>query len=270
MDNLFVFVLLFKTFQVELLQTHPVHAAQHASSGAGCVRAQGARVRHLGCSCASCRFYLCVARETLTSALTPACTVLGAAALERFRPILLVFAVILLAGSFKILAGKDDDEEEDIADNAIVRLVQSVLPVTSDFRGDAFFVVESGVRSATPLLLVLVVVELSDLVFAVDSIPAVFGVTNDPFIVYTSNLFAISSLRALFSVVASSMSKMVYLEKAVALVLGFVGLKMVADISLGVEVPTAVSLAVVASALAGGIGLSLAFPPPAAENTDKE
>ena len=188
--------------------------------------------------------------------------VLGSAALERFRPILLLFAVILLAGSYKILsAGGEEEEEEHIEDNAIVKFVRSFLPVTSGYRGDAFFVLEDGVRAATPLFLVLVVVELSDLVFAVDSIPAVFGVTNDPFIVYTSNMFAIASLRSLFASVAGSMSEMAYLEKAVALVLGFVGLKMVADITLGLEVPTLLSLAFVATTLAGGVGLSYTFPP---------
>ena len=189
-------------------------------------------------------------------------TVLGAAALERFRPILLLFAGILLFGSYKILAGGDDEEEEErIEDNAIVKLVQSFLPVTDGYRGDAFFADVDGVRYATPLLLVLVVVELSDLVFAVDSIPAVFGVTSDPFIVYTSNMFAIASLRALYAVVAGSMSNMAYLEKSVALVLGFVGLKMVADIALGVQVPTDVSLVIVAAALGGGVGLSVLLPP---------
>ena len=114
-------------------------------------------------------------------------------------------------------------------------------------------------RAATPLLLVLLVVELSDVVFAVDSIPAVFGVTLDPFIVYTSNIFAILSLRGLYSFVARFMAKLHYLEKAVALVLGFIGLKIVAEFG-GVGIPTDASLAVVATILAVGTGASLLLP----------
>ena len=118
--------------------------------------------------------------------------VLGAAVLERFRPVLLFFAAILLASSAKMLLGGDEEDDEDMGDNAVVALVRRLLPVSPAYDGDAFFTLVDGVRTATPLLLVLVVIELSDLVFAVDSIPAVFGVTTDPFIVYTSNMFAIA------------------------------------------------------------------------------
>ena len=113
--------------------------------------------------------------------------------LERFRPVLLLFAALLLASSAKMLLGGDEEEEEEnMENNAVVALVRRLLPVSPAYDGDAFFTLVDGVRTATPLLLVLVVIELSDLVFAVDSIPAVFGVTTDPFIVYTSNMFAIA------------------------------------------------------------------------------
>jgi len=114
---------------------------------------------------------------------------------------------------------------------------------------------------ATPLLLTLAVIELSDVVFAVDSIPAVFGVTLDPFVIYTSNMFAILSLRALFAFVADVMDDLHFLDKAVAVVLGFIGAKLVLEFA-GVEVPTDVSLGVVASLLAGGVGLSYLLPEP--------
>ena len=117
---------------------------------------------------------------------------LGAVVLERFRPVLLAFAALLLFSSAKILFGSDEEEEDSMDDNAVVSLVRRLLPVSPAYDGDAFFTQVDGVRTATPLLLVLVVIELSDLVFAVDSIPAVFGVTTDPFIVYTSNMFAIA------------------------------------------------------------------------------
>ena len=118
--------------------------------------------------------------------------------LERFRPVLLAFAALLLFSSAKILFGGDEEEEDSMEDNAVVSLVRRLLPVSPAYDGDAFFTQVDGVRTATPLLLVLVVIELSDLVFAVDSIPAVFGVTTDPFIVYTSNMFAIAVRHHLF------------------------------------------------------------------------
>lgn len=127
---------------------------------------------------------------SLVSAVLPA--VLGAVVLERFRPVLLAFAALLLFSSAKMLLGGDEEEDDSMDDNAVVALVRRLLPVAPDYDGDAFFTQVDGVRTATPLLLVLVVIELSDLVFAVDSIPAVFGVTTDPFIVYSSNMFAIA------------------------------------------------------------------------------
>jgi TerC family integral membrane protein len=131
--------------------------------------------------------------------------------------------------------------------------------VSESYDGDKFFTVQNGVKVATPLLLVLAVIELSDVVFAVDSIPAVFGVTLDPFIVYTSNMFAILSLRALYGFVSTAMSELRYLDKAVALVLGFIGAKMVAEFG-EVHVPTDVSLLVVGLVLGGGVGASLLLP----------
>ncbi len=130
------------------------------------------------------------------------------------------------------------------------------MPVTSDFRGPAFFVREGGRRAATPLFLVLVMVEFTDLVFAVDSIPAIFAVTRDPFLVYTSNVFAILGLRSLYFLLAGVMHKFHYLKLGLAAILVFVGVKMAlvdwlkvpAGISLGV-IATILGLAIVASLL---------------------
>ena len=129
--------------------------------------------------------------------------------------------------------------------------------MSKDYDGENFFTTENGAKIATPLLLCLCVIELSDVVFAVDSIPAVFGITEDPFIVYSSNIFAIMGLRSLFAFVATMVAELEYLQTAVAAVLGFVGCKMVVEFG-GVEIPTEASLAVVVGMLGAGVALSLA------------
>lgn len=188
--------------------------------------------------------------------------ILGVELLTEFEPLLLVFAGILLFSSFQLLTASEDDDEEDLSQNFIVTFCQKLIKSSSSYDGDKFFTVENGARVATPLLLTLAVVELSDVVFAVDSIPAVFGVTLDPFIVYTSNIFAILSLRALYTFVSNIMSELRYLDKAVAVVLGFIGFKMILGFSHVAEIPTDVSLLVVASVLGGGVGASLLLPEP--------
>jgi TerC family integral membrane protein len=188
--------------------------------------------------------------------------VVGVDIVERWRPVLLFFAAILLYSSFKLLTeGDEGGSDADLSDNRVVRLVRSVMRFSDEYDGDKFFTTaaDGATAIATPLLLVLLVVELSDVVFAVDSIPAVFGVTLDPFIVYSSNLFAILSLRGLYGFVATLLSRLRFLDKSVALVLGFVGAKIVAEFA-GADVPTEASLAVVASLLAGGVAASLLLP----------
>ena len=135
------------------------------------------------------------------------------------------------------------------------------MPVTSNYSGQHFFISSLQGLSATPLFLVLLVVEWSDLVFAIDSIPAVFAITRDPFIVYTSNLFAILGLRALFFVVAGAMEKFAYLKPAVALILVFVGAKMVCG--YWVHIPTLVSLGVILGVLSVAVVASLLKRPKA-------
>lgn len=192
---------------------------------------------------------------------------LGAEALERFEPLLLFFAAILIFSSYKILSGSGDNgEDESLSDNAIVKLCTSTINSTDEYDGDRFF---NDAKQATPLLLALVVIELSDVVFAVDSVPAIFGVTRDPFIVYTSSMFAILSLRAVFKAFAAYIDELHYLETAVGLVLGFIGGKMVAEY-VGVEVSTATSLAVVATTLAGGIVASYVLPNPDEDKAKEE
>jgi tellurite resistance protein TerC len=140
----------------------------------------------------------------------------------------------------------------------LVRLFRRLVPVVPDHRGARFFVTERGRRHATPLLLALVAVEATDLMFALDSIPAIFALTPDPFIVYTSNVFAMLGLRSLYFLLAGAMGRFHLLQKGLALVLVFVGVKLaLADVY---AVPIGVALGVVAALIGGAIGLSLVYP----------
>ena len=144
--------------------------------------------------------------------------------------------------------------------NPLLRFLRRVLPVSEEYHGGSFFVRNGGKRwLATPLFLVLVMVEVSDVIFAVDSIPAIFAITNDPFIVYTSNVFAILGLRAMYFLLAGVVHKFVYLNLGLSVVLAFIGSKMLlVDF---VKIPTVVSLAVVAGLVGGSILFSLLRPP---------
>ena len=181
----------------------------------------------------------------------------GVELIERFRHIVLLFAGILLFSAYKLLV-EGGEEEHMSEDNAVMGLARRLVRATDKFDGDKFFTRDAatGGRIATPLLLCVVCIELSDFVFAVDSIPAVLAISKDPFIVYSSNIFAIAALRAFYTLIARAVASLPYLRPAVALILGFVGLKMGAEY-FHVEIPTTVSLGVIAALLGGGIGLSL-------------
>jgi tellurite resistance protein TerC len=179
---------------------------------------------------------------------------LGALLLQRFEWIVYVFGGILVLTGLRMLGGMEERIQPE--KNPAVRLARRLLPFSDSYDGSRFFCRTSrGRLLATPLLLVVLVVEWSDLVFAIDSIPAIFAVTRDPFLVYSSNVFAILGLRALFFVLAGVMDRFVYLKPGVALILVFVGLKMA--LSHWVHLPTAASLAVVLIMLGGAVGLSL-------------
>jgi len=182
--------------------------------------------------------------------------VAGAALLQRFHWIIYFFGAFLVLTGIRLL--KDPGAQIHPERNPAYRFFRRFVPTVGDYRGSRFFVVEGGRRYATPLLLVVVVVEATDVVFAVDSIPAIFAITADPFIVYTSNIFAILGLRALYFVLAGALAQFHLLKVALGLVLCFVGVKMlVADVF---RVPIAISLAVVAALLAGGVAGSLLWP----------
>jgi len=179
---------------------------------------------------------------------------LGAILLQRFEWIIYVFGGILVITGVRMMLQKDGRIEPD--KNPIVRLARRVLPFSDSYDGTHFLTrTVRGKVLATPLLLVLLVIEWSDLVFAIDSIPAIFSVTRDPFLVYSSNIFAILGLRALFFVLAGMMDRFVYLKPGVALILIFVGAKM--TLSHWVHLPITVSLAVILLILSGAVVLSL-------------
>lgn len=177
----------------------------------------------------------------------------GAALIASFHWVIYVFGGFLILTGIKMAFTPDKGLEPE--KNPVVRLVRRLLPVTRDYRGQRFVVRENGALAVTPLFLVLALVETTDLIFAVDSIPAIFAVTTDPFIVYTSNVFAILGLRSLYFLLAGVMAKFEYLKLGLAAILVFVGTKMaIVDLY---KIPSPVSLGVVAGILALAIAASL-------------
>jgi len=206
--------------------------------------------------------------------------VVGVELLELMRWMILIFAVILLVSALKLFSEGADDDEGPVGDKLVVRVARRLVGATDSYDGEKFFTESaaaaptdpglvdletqptggsSSVNSRltpTPLFLCLVCIELSDVVFAIDSIPACLGISHSPLVVYSSNLFAIAALRSLFLIVARAVAQLPYLKPAVALVLGFVALKMIAEYFHS-KLRTAVSLGVVVALLLGGVLASL-------------
>jgi tellurite resistance protein TerC len=218
-DNIFVFILIFSFFRVPAAYQHRV------------------------------LFWGILGALVMRGALIA----LGAALLHEFHWIIYVFGAFLIFTGIRMAWHHDEDMEPD--KHPVVKFFRRFMPVTETFEKDKFFVRRAGRLMATPLFLILLVVESTDLIFAVDSIPAIFAVTQDPFIVYTSNVFAILGLRALYFLLANVMDKFQYLKFGLSAVLVFIGVKMV--IVDFYKIPTAASLAVVASILTISILASL-------------
>jgi len=178
----------------------------------------------------------------------------GAELLQRFQWLFYIFGAVLLYTAWKMAFGAN--HAMDPEQNMMVRLSRKFLPMTKRIWGDWFFTKRVGIWIASPLFMVLLVVEASDLVFALDSIPAIFAITMDPFIVLTSNVFAIMGLRALYFLLAGVMGMFIYIKYGISFILGFVGIKMIL-IMLGVHVPISISLGVIVASLVAAIGLSL-------------
>jgi tellurite resistance protein TerC len=218
-DNIFVFVLVFTAFQVPAAYQH--------------------RVLFWGVLGAL------VMRGMLIA--------LGAALLTMFHWIIYLFGVFLIITGLRMAFHKETEVRPE--KNLLVKLSRRFIPVTNEYVGDRFIIRRAGRVCVTPLLLVLSVVETTDLIFALDSIPAIFAVTLDPFIVYTSNVFAILGLRSLYFVFANAMGKFYYLKTGLVVILSFVGAKMV--ISDIYHVPTGIALAVIATILVTAIVASV-------------
>jgi tellurite resistance protein TerC len=226
-DNLFVFLVIFSYFSVP-------RAVQHRVLVWGVLGALVMRIAFI---------------------------LLGAALLARFHWLIYVLGAFLIVTGFRLMT--HSDEEVHPERNPLIRLAQKVFPVTCDYHGQHFFVKEAGKWMVTPLFLVLIAIESTDVVFAVDSIPAIFAITSDPFIVYTSNVFAILGLRALYFLLEGMMGRFHHLKIGLALVLVFVGGKML--LSHFLHVPIALSLGIVAALLGGSIATSLYWPQAEAE-----
>ncbi|MBR1394661.1 MAG: TerC family protein [Prevotella sp.] len=240
MDNLFVFLMLFSFFGVERKYQHEV------------------------------LFWGIFGALVLRSVFIFA----GAAMVERFEWILGLFGLFLIYTGIKMF-GHDEDESVDPSKNIFVKLFKRFFPVSDQMHGGDFFIVENGRRLATPLLIALIVIETTDVAFAVDSIPAVFSVSRDPFIVLTSNIFAILGLRALYFALAAIAKYFGYLKYGLGIILSFVGVKMLLTMDdyvntigyfLGielkmphVEIPTPLSLAIIFGVLLLSILLSVVF-----------
>lgn len=178
---------------------------------------------------------------------------LGTAFVEQFHWAMYVFGGILLFSAYKML--KESDDESDFKKNLGVRLLGKIIPIDWDNQSGKYIVRKDGKRKATALLACLVVIEFTDILFAVDSIPAIFAVTKDPFIVFTSNIFAILGLRSLYFFLSGMLHRFEYLKYSLVFILAFIGIKMI--IMDWVKIPSGVSLSVIAVALAVGLVVSL-------------
>jgi len=221
-DNLFVFVLVFQRFQVDLRHQHRM------------------------------LFWGVLGALILRAAMILA----GTALLNRFEWMMYVFGAFLLYTGLKMLLA--EEQQADPTQNPLVRAFKRFVPYDENGGHEQFWVIREGRRFATPMLLVLITIEVTDLVFAVDSIPAVLAVSRDPFVVYTSNVFAILGLRSLYFLLAKAMDRFHRLKTGLAVVLAFVGVKMC--IAQWIHIPVQYSLLIIAAVLAGSVIASLAWP----------
>jgi len=211
MDNLFVFLMLFSLFNVQRKYQHEV------------------------------LFWGIFGALILRSIFIFA----GTAIIQQFEWVLILFGIFLIYTGLKMFGHNDEEETVDVSKNIFVKIFKKFSPVTDKMYDDKFFIIENGKRFATPLFICLIVVETTDVAFAVDSIPAVFSVSRDPFIVLTSNIFAILGLRAMYFALAAVAKYFTYLKYGLGIILSFVGIKMLLDTIWDIEVSTFLSLCII-------------------------
>ena len=180
----------------------------------------------------------------------------GVALITRFEWIIYVFGVFLLYTAFKMLQG--EEEEFNPKKSFVFRQIKKIYPITGNIQGENFFVKRMGIKAATPLFVALIVIELTDILFALDSIPAILAITADPFIVFSSNILAIMGLRSMYFLISRMLEKFRYINYSLVVILAFVGLKML--LSHYINLPEWVSLTVISMALLGGVLTSLTIP----------
>ncbi|MCL4153020.1 UNVERIFIED_CONTAM: hypothetical protein GTU68_021465 [Idotea baltica] len=180
----------------------------------------------------------------------------GVALITKFEWIIYVFGVFLLYTAFKML--KSDEHEFNPKNSFVFKQLKKVYPITTTIKGHDFFVIKMGVRAATPLFVALIVIELTDILFALDSIPAILAITADPFIVFSSNILAILGLRSMYFLISRMLEKFRYINYSLVVILAFVGLKML--FSHYIELPEWVSLTVISVSLIAGVLTSLFIP----------
>lgn len=232
-DNLFVFVIIFTFFKVPQKYQHK--ALYWGIVGAIVLRA----------------IFIFTGVWLIELTYLPEMDVFGK--LIVLNPVLLIFGIVLLYAGIKTFAKVE--AEEDFSQNWAFKLIKYIIPVSNNYEGGKFFTKINGRTLATPLFACIAVIELSDLVFAIDSIPAIFGISNDPIILYTSNIFAILGLRALYFLLANSMDMFSHLKYGLGVILSFIGIKMI--ISDFIHIDSNVSLLIVLSVLIVSIVTSL-------------
>tara|TARA_R110002051_G_scaffold309037_1_gene381394 strand:- start:1934 stop:2884 length:951 start_codon:yes stop_codon:yes gene_type:complete len=183
--------------------------------------------------------------------------VFGVALITKFDWVIYVFGVFLLYTAFKML--KSNEEEFDPRKSIIFKQIKKIFPISTKMHGHDFFIKKMGIRAATPLFVALIVIELTDILFALDSIPAILAITADPFIVFSSNIFAILGLRSMYFLISRMLEKFRYINYSLVVILAFVGIKML--LSHHVEFPEWLSLGVIALALIGGVAASMMLAP---------
>lgn len=182
--------------------------------------------------------------------------VFGVALINKFSWIIYVFGAFLILTALRMLFSKN--EHKDPKDSSIYKWVSKIYPVTHEVENDKFFVVKEGIKYATPLFVALIIIELTDIFFAIDSIPAILAITADPFIVFSSNILAVMGLRSMFFLIVGMLDKFRYISYSLVVILAFVGVKMI--ISHHVHIPEALSLAIIVVSLTAGMLASKYIP----------